>query len=145
MKRGVSRFVWCEVCRGVGGVFGLSGWPAFWGVSMEVWSQCKPGLLSVFLDLEGGQEVEVQYILHTTVLLASTNSVSVGGWWARGPAGSERISLLSRFPKGNCNYRDEQHCSGLVNTSLFSPNLVIRQVLSPFFMSTSPKTLNSSL
>ncbi len=27
----------------------LSGWPAFRGVSMEVWSQWKPGLLSVFL------------------------------------------------------------------------------------------------
>ena len=49
MKRGVSRFVWCEVCRGVGSVSGLSGWPAFRGVSMEVWSQWKPGLLSVFL------------------------------------------------------------------------------------------------
>jgi hypothetical protein len=30
-------------------VSGLSGWPAFRGVSMEVWSQWKPGLLSVFL------------------------------------------------------------------------------------------------
>jgi len=33
-------------------VFGLSGWPAFRGVSMEVWSQCKPGLLSVFLVVQ---------------------------------------------------------------------------------------------
>jgi len=30
-------------------VSGLSGWLAFWGVSMEVWSQWKPSLLSVFL------------------------------------------------------------------------------------------------
>jgi hypothetical protein len=39
-------------CRGlfvVSSVSGLSGRPAFQGVSMEVWSQWKPGLLSVFL------------------------------------------------------------------------------------------------
>jgi hypothetical protein len=42
-----------EVCRGVGGVSGLLGWPAFRGVSMEVWSQWKPGLLSVFLEGRG--------------------------------------------------------------------------------------------
>jgi hypothetical protein len=32
-------------------VSGLLGRPAFRGVSMEVWSQWKPGLLSVFLAL----------------------------------------------------------------------------------------------
>jgi hypothetical protein len=35
-------------------VSGLSGWPAFRGVSMEVWSQWKPGLLSVFLPARTG-------------------------------------------------------------------------------------------
>ena len=82
-------------CRGVGGVFGLSGWPAFRGVSMEVWSQCKPGLLSVFLDLLPPPALLL--FLRTLYLCHWIARVYLGVWPRRlthgRPGGNEWLSL----------------------------------------------------